>query len=68
MIGNRIKNLRLEKNMTQSELSRLVNVPQNTLSDIEHDYYEPKVSALSRFANALGITVDDLLDSKEVTK
>lgn len=66
MIGTKIRDLRLEKRMTQGELSNLIDVPQNTLSDIEHNRYEPKASALVKYANALNVSVDELL--KEVTE
>lgn len=64
MIGTKIRDLRLEKKMTQGELSSLIDVPQNTLSDIEHNRYEPKASALTKYASALGVTVDELLKEK----
>lgn len=68
MLGTKIKDLRLQKKLTQGELSKLVNVPQNTLSDIEHNRYEPKASSLKEYANALGVTIETLLEDKEVTK
>lgn len=65
MIGTRIRDLRLEKKMTQGELAKFVGVPQPTLSDIEHNRYEPRVSDLSKYAEMLGVTVAKLL-SEEV--
>lgn len=68
MIGTRIRDLRLEKHMTQGNLAKLIDVPQNTLSDIERNRYEPKVSTINKYAQALGTTVDELLNPKEMTK
>lgn len=64
MIGTRIRDLRLEKKMNQGELAKLVGVPQPTLSDIEHNRYEPRVSDLSKYAEMLDVTVDQLLSDE----
>jgi transcriptional regulator with XRE-family HTH domain len=70
MIGTRIRDLRMQKHLSQSYLAKTVGIPQPTLSDIEHNRYEPRVSMVNKFADVLGVTVDNLIndDAKEVTK
>ncbi|MEK0384784.1 helix-turn-helix transcriptional regulator [Lacticaseibacillus paracasei] len=64
MIGSRIRDLRLEKHMSQGELAKLVEVPQPTLSDIEHNRYEPRAGDISKYAQVLNVTVDMLLNEE----
>ena len=64
MIGSRIRDLRLEKHMSQGELAKLVEVPQPTLSDIEPNRYEPRAGDISKYAQVLNVTVDMLLNEE----
>ncbi len=40
-IGERIKQLRIDKNLTQPQLAELANIEQSYLSKLENDKYIP---------------------------
>ena len=61
-LGKRLKALRADLGVSQTELAKQTGIPQSYISTIEADRV-PRVSGdlLSRFADALGTTVDYLL-------
>lgn len=67
MIGTKIRDLRIEKGYSQGTVSKLLGIPQSTLSDIEHNRYEPKLKVANQLAKILGFSLEDLLE-REVTK
>ena len=58
-----VKRLRNEKRYTQAELGELVGVAQQVIADYEGGKYRPSIETGVRLANALGTTVEQLLDS-----
>ena len=58
-----VKRLRDEKRYTQTELGELVGVAQQVIADYEGGKYRPSIETGVRLANALGTTVEQLLDS-----
>ncbi|WP_129408052.1 helix-turn-helix transcriptional regulator [Marinitoga lauensis] len=50
---NRIKELRIEKNLTQKELSDLLGIGQSTLSEIENGKYLPRIDLAKKIAKIL---------------
>ena len=58
--GERLKQYRRAKNMTQQELADLLGVSNKSVSRWESGSY-PDVATLGPLAHALGVTVDDLL-------
>ena len=63
---NRIRELRKQKNMTMKELGKLVGVSESTISLYENDKHEPDLITLGRIADALDVTVDELLGREPV--
>ncbi len=62
-IGSKIKKLRLEKDMTQEELARKADIPYATLLKIENDTVKnPTINTLQKLAQALGVSVDFLIN------
>ena len=61
-LGETIKALRLEKGLTQPQLAELVGVSKGMISVWENDINEPKATYLKALANALDVTVDQLLN------
>lgn len=57
---NLIKEERLKKNMTQTELAALVNVSRQTIFSIETNKYIPSVLLALKMAKVLGKKVDYL--------
>lgn len=69
-IGEFIRDIRLEKKLTQKAFGKLVGVDDKTVSKWEHNVYLPDITLLSPLSKALGITVDELLacERQEKTK
>ncbi|SHH57634.1 helix-turn-helix domain-containing protein [Sporanaerobacter acetigenes] len=63
-LGNRIRTLRLELKMSQTELGKRALIPQTTISDWENSKSIPNVEEIKRIAKALGVSVVELLDDK----
>jgi transcriptional regulator with XRE-family HTH domain len=59
-LGEKIKEARLEKGLTQAELEKLSGVGQSTISDVEKGIGSPAFSTISRLAGALGLRLDEL--------
>lgn len=64
-IGQRIKALREDSDLSQKELAANVNITEATLSRYENDLREPKVSIIIRLAKELNTTTDFLLGLSE---
>ena len=64
-LGERIKKLRLEKEMTQEELAIQVNVTKATISLYENNKRVPTLEKILTIAKVFEVTVDDLVKEKE---
>ena len=60
MLGKRIKQGRLKKDLTQYALAEEVGVSQNFLGDIERGIKAPSITTAIRIANVLNISLDVL--------
>lgn len=60
-IAQRIKQLRLEKNLTQPELAKKINVSNGQISFWENSINEPKASYIIKLAKFFNVTTDYLL-------
>lgn len=66
-IGKRIAAIRRERGYNQEELAEMANLHRVTLAKYETGTVEPGALALSRIADALDVTTDELLCRKEKT-
>ncbi|AMA74328.1 hypothetical protein ACH33_16935 [Aneurinibacillus sp. XH2] len=64
---NRIKKLRLEKEWSQLELFKRSGVSQSHIHYLESGNKQPTITILRKLADALGVTVAELLDEEEQT-
>lgn len=64
-LGERIKKLRLEKEMTQEELAVQLNVTKATISLYENNKRIPTLEKILTIAEVFEVTVDDLVKEKE---
>ena len=55
-----LKELRKQKNITLSELSRLTGISKSHLNYIENGVKEPTISVLVLIAKALNVKIDEL--------
>ena len=67
-LGNRIRNYRLERGMTQIELAKKAGLSQGYLSDLEKNKFNPTTPIIMGIAVALGVSVDGLLGINDVKK
>lgn len=63
-IGQMISYLRKEKGMTQSDLAKKMNVTDKAVSKWERDLSCPDVNSISKLAEVLGISVEELLNAQ----
>ncbi len=62
-IGQKIRKLRLTKDLTQEALARKADIPYTTLVKIESDAVKnPSIDTVTKIAAGLEITIDDLLN------
>ena len=66
LIGNRIKAARKAKGLSQSELSELIDKSVGYMSYIETGSKKPSLETLIQIANALDVTIDELLSDNLV--
>ena len=60
-IGKRIKMARIEEKITQERLAELVEISPTHMSNIETGTTRVSLTTIVNLANALSVTVDDLL-------
>ena len=64
IIGKKIKSRRDELHMTQEDLCRATGISQPYLSRVERNIMTPSIKALAKIAQALSVTVDDLIERR----
>ncbi len=64
-IGNRIKNLRLSKNLTQEELGERTDLTKGYISQLERDLSSPSIETLFAILEVLGQSPKDFFDEEE---
>lgn len=65
MLGERIKEKRLERGWTQSQLGKKIGVRAGTISWWEHNGASPNIYAVWDLADVFGCTIDELCGRKE---
>ena len=60
-LGSKIKELRIEKGMSQKMLARILHVSNGTLSSYENNRYEPPLHLLCEIADLFEVPTDYLL-------
>lgn len=66
-IGNGLRSIRKQNNMTQMELAKKLNVTQCTISQWETDTTKPSFELLFKLTAILSCTVDELLGGEKTT-
>lgn len=60
-LGRRIRKLRRDREMSQSELAARAGMSENLIWNYEHGNYMPPADKTFALAQVLGCTVDELL-------
>lgn len=63
--GNKIKELRIRKGMTQEDLAAQTDLSVRTIQRIENDEVDPRLYTLNLIANALEVDLEALDEKKE---
>ena len=53
--------MRLQRHLSQNDLSTVAGLPRNTIIRIETGKYEPRISTLRKIAKALGVEITEFL-------
>jgi len=60
-LGENIKRIRAEKNMTQGDLCRALDLDRAYISNVENGNKNPTLATIEKIAGALSVSVDELL-------
>ncbi len=61
LFNERLKELRIEKDLSQTELAKELNVSQRSISSWETGFRQPDFETLEQLAKYFGVTTDYLL-------
>lgn len=64
-IGEKIKELRLEKGLSQMQLGKLIGVSQKAIDYWERSVNEPKASYIISLVKFFGISFDEFFENVE---
>lgn len=59
-LGNRLREVRAERGLTQAELAELAGVSRKTINTVENGIFIPSTLLALRLARVLGLRVEDL--------
>jgi len=59
-LGQNLKKIRLQKNMSQGDIARSLNVDRGYISTIENGKKNPTLATMEKIAKALGVQVGEL--------
>lgn len=68
MFPERLKVLRTERNLTQEELGKMVNVSSKTVGAWERGTRQPSIEAITKLAEIFNVTTDYLLGQNQTPK
>lgn len=60
-LGENLKKIRTNKNITQTELAEKLGVDKSFVSNLENGKNNPTLSTIASLAQALGVTTNELL-------
>ena len=60
-LGQNLKRIREEKGMTQGDICRALDIDRGFISSIENGKRNPTLSTIKKIADAVGVSVDELL-------
>lgn len=65
MYGKRIKELRLENNLTQKQLAEKLQVDFRTVSFWENERFEPNIEQITKLCSFFSVSSDYLIGLKD---
>lgn len=67
-VGSRIKQIRIDKGLTQKDVAEKLNIPVSTYANYENNNREPNSNIIKGIADVLNVSVDVLITDNEVIK
>lgn len=64
-LGNQLKQLRKQNNLTQADLAALVRVSRKTINTVENEVFVPSTILALRLAKALNVSVEQIFELKQ---
>lgn len=68
LIGKRVKEIRLSKNLSQAQLAEKAELSAQYLSHIETARKHASLTSLINISKAMGVTMDELLNGNQVNR
>lgn len=68
LIGNKLKELRKSRGLTQEELGNLLGVAKSSVSMYERDFRRPSYEVLISYVDIFNTSVDSILGSRNQLK
>lgn len=62
---SKVKQLRKQKNLTQAQLAKRSGTSLMTVGRLERGEYFPRLENASKIANALGVSIEDIVEAPE---
>ncbi len=59
-VGNRLRQWRADKGLTQADLAKLARVSRKTINTVENEVFVPSVQLALVLSQVLGTTVEEL--------
>lgn len=60
-LGNNLRRIRTEKGISQGDIAKSLGVSRGFVSNVENGKTNPTLSTITRLANAVGVSTDELL-------
>lgn len=60
-LGDNLKKIRIQKSITQIEISKILGVDRSFVSNIENGKTNPTLSTITNLAKALCVSINELL-------
>lgn len=67
-IGNKIRQLRIQRGLTQEELASRCELTKGYISQLENDIASPSIATLLDILNVLGVTVQEFFGEEKERK
>ena len=67
-IGSKIRDLRLENDLTQEELASRVELTKGYISQLENNLTSPSINTLLDILEVLGTNISEFFDTKKEEK
>jgi putative transcriptional regulator len=61
---NRVRALRIQRNLAQGQLADAMGVSRQTINSIENDRYTPSLPLAIALARYFGVTVEEMFDDQ----